>query len=449
MTTSTRVLARPAFARSGPIWPDGADALGLYVFLLMLLPSSLIVGAAGAAGQPSTLFAVVLLGWYLLARLHPDADLYRGRQPVRAAAIGLCCSVLASYVSANRVMMPATELNAANRGLIFLAGWLGVMLVAADGISDERRLATLLRRAVAAAAIMAVIGIAEFATGTDLTKYVTIPGLAVHQQFTELMARAGLIRANSTAAQPLEFSAVMTMALPLALHYARYSAAGRRRRLAWLQAALIVVAIPMAVSRSAIVALAVIAVMLFPTWPARLRRNICLVLLASPVVLWLAAPGLVHGFAATFGQLGTDTSTTSRANALSFAAPFIAAHPWLGQGLATFDPQTYFYVDDQLVTSLIETGVIGLLAILAVFASGWYVTHGMRKMAADKETKDLARALMASLTAAFICFVTFDVLSFTIASGFFFLIAGGAGAAWRIARSRLHADVPAPRVTSR
>ncbi|HUD38880.1 MAG TPA: O-antigen ligase family protein, partial [Streptosporangiaceae bacterium] len=432
MTPSATELKRPIAARLGGPRLDATDALSIFLFLLMLIPSDLVVGAFGAAGRPATLLAAILLAWYLLVKQHPDADLYRGRQPVRAASIGLCCSVLASYVSASRAMMSGTEINAANRGLILLAGWLGVMLIAADGVSDEDRLAVLLRRVVAGATIMAVIGFAEFVTGTDLTRYITIPGLAVHQQVTDLMTRAGLIRANSTAAQPLEFCAVLTMSLPLAIHYARYSRPGRRRLLSWLQVAVIAATIPMTVSRSGIFALIVIALILGPAWPARQRRRAYLALIAIPAALWLAAPGVLHSFTMTFGQLGTDTSTTSRASAWSLAAPFITAHPWFGQGLGTFDPQTYFYVDDQLVTSLIETGIIGLLAVLAVFASGWYVTSKVRKGAADTKTRDLGRSLMASLAAAFICFATFDVLSFSIASGLFFLITGCAGAAWRL-----------------
>ena len=449
MTYASRQLARPArpvAAALATARVDTVTALTCYLFLLMIIPSALVVGAFGAAGRPAMLLGAGLLAWYLLAKQHPQMNLDRGRQPVRTAAIGLSCSVLASYVSANRAAMSTTQLNAADRGLILLAGWLGVMLLAADGIRDAGRLATLLDRIVLGAAIMAAVGIAEFVTGTDLTKYVTIPGLAVHLQVTDLMTRAGLIRANSTAAQPLEFSAVLTMSLPLAIHQARYPASHGQRFGNWMKAALIAATIPMAVSRSAIVALAIIAIMLIPTWPAGQRRRAYLALVVCPVGLWLVVPGLLKSFVSTFSQLGSDTSTTSRANALSHAAPVIAGHPWFGQGLATFNPQVYFFVDDQFVTSLIETGVIGLLALLGIFASGWFLTRSLRIAAPDPKTKDLARCLAASLAVAVSCFATFDVLSFSIASGVFFLIAGCAGAAWRLTVRSAETD-PVPFVS--
>jgi O-antigen ligase len=421
--------------------PDAVSLLSWYLLALMAIPSALVVAAFGAAGRPATLLGAALLGWYLLSRAHPDFQLDQGRQPVRAAAIGLTCSVLFAYISANRSAMSVTEVNAANRGLILLAGWLGVMLLAADGIADSGRLEVLLSRIVLGATAMAVLGVAEFATGTDLTNYVTVPGLTVHQQLTDLMVRDGLVRVNSTAAQPLEFSAVLTMSLPLAIHQARHAL--RRRRLRrWLQVAIIAGTIPMAVSRSAMLALAIIAVILIPTWPASQRRRAYLVLTASAAGLWMIVPGVLRNFATIFGQLGSDTSTTSRADALAMAMPLIAAHPWFGLGFATFSPQTYLFVDDQFLTSLIETGVVGLLALLAVFAAGWHVTRRLRRTAIDRPTRDLAWCLTASLAVALISFGSFDVLSFSIAAGLFFLIAGCAGAAWRLAGARQAADWP-------
>ena len=391
------------------------------------------------------LLAAALLVWYLLARQHPTFDVDRGRQPVRAAAVGLCCSVLASYASVSRSAMSGSQVNAADRGLILLAGWLGILLVAADGIDDEDRLHALLRRVVLGASFMAIIGIAEFATGTDFTQYATIPGLSFHQQVTDLMTRVGLVRSNSTAAQPLEFSAVLTICLPLAIHQARHARSRWDRRLAWSQVALIGATIPMTVSRSAVLALVVAAAVLIPSWPSHERRRAYLALLAVPLAVWLIAPSLAASFASTFSQLGTDTSTTSRTGALSFAAPLIARHPWFGQGLATFNPQTAFFIDDQFITSLIETGIAGLLAIVAVFAAGWYVTRKTRVAATNPATRDLARCLAASLAAFVVFFATFDVLSFSIDSGLFFLLTGCAAAAWRLSGSRQEgARLPLP-----
>jgi O-antigen ligase len=418
---------------------DVVTLLTCYLFLLMAVPASLVVGPFGAAGQPAALFAVPLLGWYLLARQHPSLELDRARQPCRASAILFGCGVLAAYVSANRAAMPTLQSNGADRGLILIAGWLGVLLLAADGIDRADRLAVLLRRIVLGATAMAVLGLIEFSLGIDITKYIAIPGLTVHQQVTDLMTRAGLVRVNATASQPLEFSAVMEMSLPLAIHQARYAPRSLRFR-RWLQVALIAGGVPMAVSRSAIFGLAIIGIMLVPTWPARERRRAYLTVLALPIVVWLGRPGILTSFATVFGQLGTDSSSASRATALSSAGPLIAQHPWFGQGFQTFFPQTHFFVDDQFLTATIETGVVGLAGLLALFWTGWYGARSARLAAADAQTKDLAHCLATIVVVAALYFATFDVLSFPIASGLYFLLLGCIGAVWRLTRADPRAE---------
>jgi hypothetical protein len=296
------------------------------------------------------------------------------------------------------------------------------------------RLRVLLRRVVFGATVLAAMGIVEFATGVNLTQFISIPGLTMHVQASDLMNRDGLSRVMATTAQPLELAAVLGMCLPLAIHQARFAPAGRRGR-RWAQVALIAAALPLTVSRSAIFALAVICLVLIPTWPRRARRRAWAALLAVPTVAWLAVPGILAGFGSVFGQLGSDQSTKSRTGALSSAAPLIAHHPWLGQGLQTFFPQTYFFVDDQYVTTLIETGVIGTAALAGLFAVGWVSARHARAAARAAPERDLGQSLAASIAAAAVFFGSFDVLSFSIASGLYFLVLGCAGAAWRLARS--------------
>ena len=102
-------------------------------------------------------------------------------------------------------------------------------------------------------------------------------------------------------------------------------------------------------------------------------------------------------------------------------------------GLGTFLPQTYFFVDNQYLTSLIETGVLGLVALAAMFATGWVAARSARRIQADAQTRDLLQCLAAAVLAAAVSFYTFDALDFSIASGLAFLLLGCVGAAWRLA----------------
>jgi polysaccharide biosynthesis protein PslJ len=419
---------------------DTVTLLSCYLFLLMAIPSALVVGSFGAAGAPAALFAAVLFCYYLVARQHPALPLNTQRQPVRVAIMLFACVVIAAYISANRSAMPGLEKNGADRGLILLAGWLGLVLLATDGIHRLERLQVLLRRIVLGATALSAMGAVEFFTGLDVAKYIWVPGLTLHTQVTDLISRDGLHRVAATAAEPLELAAVLAMSLPLAIHQARFAPPQLRNR-RWLQVALISGGTLLTVSRSTIFALAVIALVLFPTWSKRERQRAYWALVASVSLIWLARPGLLTTVGGLFGQLGTDQSSKSRTNAYSEAAPYIVHHPWLGQGFGTFLPQTYFFVDNQYLTSVLEIGFVGVTALVALFVIGWFTARGARRRAADAEGRDLGQCLAASVAAAAVCFGTFDALSFSIAPGLCFLILGCVGAAWRLARARQQAEI--------
>lgn len=414
---------------------DAAALLSGYVFLLLVIPSSLVVGSLGAAGAPAAVLAVAVFAWYLAARGHPGLGLDRGRQPVRMAATIFACVIVAAYVSASRHAVSATAQSAADRGLLMVAGWVGVLGLAADGIDRAGRLRVLLRRIVMLGTALAAVGVIEFCTGVNLTRYITIPGLSVHQQVTDLMLRNGLSRVTATTSQPLEFSAVLTMTLPIALHQARFAPVELRVR-RWLQAGLIAAVVPMTGSRSAFLGLAVICIVLFPTWRRRDRHRAYAAMIIAPILVWLVKPSLISSFGALFGRFGSDQSSLSRSSAYAEAGPYISAHPWLGQGFQTFFPQTYFFVDNQYLTSLLDTGALGLLALVACFVTGWFTARSVRATGTDARTRDLGQCLAASIAAGAVCFASFDVLSFTTAAGLFFLLLGCTGAAWRLGRAR-------------
>jgi polysaccharide biosynthesis protein PslJ len=426
------------------------SGLTCYLVLLLAIPSSLVVGPLGAAGAPADVFAVFLFCWYLLARLHPATPVDTGRQPVRVAAALFACATMASYVSANRTTLTGLMQNGSDRGLILLAGWMGVVLLTADGIDRADQLATVLRRVVIGVTAMSVMAIVEFITGQDFSKYIVIPGLSVHEPVTDLINRNGLFRAMATAGQPLELTAVLLMCLPIAIHKARFASGSSRLR-RWLPVALIGGALPTTVSRTSILGLAVIIIALFPTWSRRDRRRGYGVLLAAIALCGVADPKILAGFGSLIANAGTDTSISSRTSAYSAALPYIAQHLWLGFGFQTFYPQNYFFIDNQYLTSLIETGVVGLLALITLFATGWFTARSARWIAPSEESRDLLQSLAASVAAAAASFSTFDVLSFVIAPGLAFLLIGCAGAAWRLARAgQLHPAgqppaVPGPR----
>jgi O-antigen ligase len=412
---------------------DAVTLLTVYLFLLMAIPAPLVFAPLGGAGGPATIFAALLLGCYLLTLIHPSLALDRGPQPVRVAAVVLTCAVIATYISANRRTLPGLEENGADRGLIIMLGWLGVMLLAADGIPSMARLKTLLGRVIFGATAMASLAIVQFFTGLSAAQYIVIPGLTTQTPFTDLLTRDQLNRPSATAINPIELAVVLAVCLVIAVHRARFAPDGRRGR-RWVQVAIIAIALPMTVSRTGIVALVVAGIVLLPTWPKWDRRAAYVAGLAGTAFLFATKPGLLGEFRSLFLQVGSDTSSASRTGAFSSSLPFIMQHPWLGRGFGTFLPATYFFTDDQFLLTLIETGIIGLAALLGLFITGWLTARRARRISTNPEIRDLGQTMAATVAIAAVSFATLDELSFAIAASLTFLIIGCTGALWRLAR---------------
>jgi polysaccharide biosynthesis protein PslJ len=414
---------------------DAVTVLTVYVVLLMGIPAALVVAPLGAVGGPAIIFAAVAFVFYLVTWLHPALAPERCRQPVRGAAILFACAIIATYVSVNRHIMPGLERNGADRGLILIFGWLGILLMASDGIVSMERLKKLLGRIVILGTFMAGLGITQFFTGLDATKYIIIPGLTAQAPTTDLLSRNGLNRPAATAAHPLEFAAVLAMVLPIAINRARFAPPELRVR-RWLQVALIGAALPMTVSKAAVLALGVVCLVVLPTWSKVERRIAYVVMILGVVALWFLVPGLLSTFRTLFATLTGDSSTTSRTSAFSTALPYIAQHPWLGHGFGTFFPATYFFTDDQYLLSLIEIGVVGVLALLGLFITGLVTARKVRHVTTNPEIRDLGQALTATIAVSMVTFATFDALSFGMAAGLTFVFLGCAGAALRLVRTQ-------------
>jgi hypothetical protein len=420
---------------------DPVTLLTIYLVLLVGIPSRLVFSPLGGLGAPATVFAVLMFGWYLLAWFHPRSVLDRGRQPMRLAGVLWLCAILASYISANHHPLTTLAMNGADRGVIIACGWLGIMLVAADGITSLDRLRTLVRRIVFGATAMACLGIWQFFTGFDASKYIIIPGLNTVEPYIDLLSRGSFRRPSATAIHPIEFGVVLALCLPLAIHQARYAPPGKRVR-RWAQVGLIAATLPMTVSRSALLGLLVVILVILPIWPRRDRGRAYLVMIAGLVGLRALVPGLIGTIRDLFLTIGSDSSTTERVGAFSHAAPFIAQHPLFGQGFGTFQPQIYFFTDDQYLGSLIETGVVGVIALISLFITGWCVARAGRRASTDPEVRHLAQCLAAPPAVALISYATFDAFAFPMAAGMTFLLLGCSGAVGRLARAESPAANP-------
>ncbi len=429
--------------------------LTAYLVLLIGLPSRLIFAPLGAPGTPANILGIGAFVWWCCATVGGQNPV-KGLTPLRVAVGFLTVSVLASYANGMATgwyappgvrqvtdelwtLVPPTVgevssamISAADRGLLGYAGWVGIALMTAEGLRSWKDLELLVRVVVWLGAMTAVIGMVQFWTGFDIAGLFTIPGLSANADFGAVDSRSVLNRVAGTASHPIEFGVVMGALIPLALHCGIYRT---RSKVAFLPVVLIGVACSLSVSRSAVLVGGVALLILFAGWPPLWRRRLLLVVPAAVVLLRVAVPGLVGTLLALFTNLFNDDSVSGRTADYGVVLGIDADHPILGRGLFTFVPRYYRILDNQYLMFLLELGVVGLVAALVLYGTGFTSARRAFRTADDEQGRHLGLALSAAIAGLPVSLLTFDSWSYAMATGLTFTLIGMAAAARQLALS--------------
>jgi hypothetical protein len=414
---------------------DATSLLTVYIVLLIAIPSKLVIGPLGGAGTPAQIIGLLGAFWYLWFRVQRHEHQDFGRQPVRTATLLFAAAVCASYVAAMIRPINQSEISTADLGLVGLIGWVGIIVVANDGIVSVERLFVLLRRVAAMGGALAALGIVQFFSGEPLTNYIDIPGLSVNTAFSGVAAREGFTRPAGTAVHPIEFGVVLVAILPIALACAM-TMRDRPWIRRWFPVIAIGTAIPLSISRSAIVGAIVCLAVLLPAWPKSSRRWMYAAVVGMLVVFFTTIPGFLGTLTGLFTGIGSDTSAASRTGSYAIAWEFIQRSPVIGRGFSTFLP-SYWILDNQYLGLVIETGIVGLLTWIGLLLTGfWSALWAGRRPTGDPRLRQTGHALAASIAAIAVCNALYDLLAFPMSAGILFLMLGLSGALLRLTRAR-------------
>lgn len=436
----------------------------VYLVLLLLLPSQLVFLPLGSPGKPATLWSIAGLVWWCCLSVGGLAR--KGRvTPIRIALGLLAVAVLASYadgmvsgwyappttrqitdelwtlVPPTVDQITAVSISAADRGLLSMAGWLGVTLIAAEGMRSWRDLDLVISWLSWLGAVVAAVAVVQFTTGVDLVRYITVPGLSLNTELGGVLQRSVLRRVSSTAIHPIEFGVTMACLLPLALHRAIFRWGSRG---ALVPVGLIFLGAALSVSRSAILALAVSGLILLLGWPPAWRLRALFLLPAAVVGLRVAVPGLVGTIYSLFYNLGNDPSIDGRTSDYAVVFDLFGDHPWLGRGLYTFVPRNYRILDNQWLMVMLELGLVGLVAVLVLLLTGYFCARSTFRHATTPASRHLGLAIASSIAGAAVSMATYDAWGFPMHTGLCFLLIGLAGASWRLARHDRLTEVASP-----
>lgn len=415
-----------AFAAGPVVRVDAAWLLSVFVALLLLIPANLTIAALGSIGTPALIVGLFALLWWLGSQMNRTSSTLTPAQPIRRAMFCFTIAVLFSYVAATVRPIDGFELNGADRGLLLVASWLGIVLLTSDGLIGISRLEAPLRLLVLFGAVVAVVGIAQFLTRIPFVDVIQIPGLTPNNELTSIYNRSGFTRAAGTSTHPIEFGVVLSMILPIALHFA-FSDTHRNRLARWFPVAVIAFAVPITISRSALVGVAVALLVLIPSWSVQRRRLSYVVIAAGIVAIFVTIPGMVGSLTKLFTGISEDGSARSRTDSYSLALDFIYRSPIFGRGISTFLPE-YRILDNQYLGLLIEVGVVGTLAAVGLFLVAVVSALRSRRLTRDPRARSLAQSLAAMVAAGACTFATFDAFGFPQASGLMFLGIGCIGA---------------------
>ena len=407
---------------------DAGTVTTAFLVTLLLLPSRFVIGPLGAIGTPAKLIAIAGLIWWLGTRLDPELGGDHGSQPMRIALLAYLWWSLLAFSTAFVRPLSEVEASSATRTLIEVVALTGLALLVADGVAERSRLDVLLRRMVALVGITAAFGLLQFA-GFDPVQYLRIPGLSVNLQFQTVAERSQLPRVSGTAIHAIEFGVLLAVAAPFALHYAFY---GPRRIAAGIWCVLILAAVPTAVSRSAVVVLAISLGILALKWSWNRRLWLLVASLVFMLVARAAAPGLLGTLRALFLWWGADDSIEGRTKDYLPIYNYVSDSPVFGRGLGTFEPSEYFFLDNEWLMAAVTSGVPGVLFLLALFVVGLSLARGVRRRTLEESTAHLSQVFLGVIAGFAVAFGTYDALSFNITAGLFFFILGAVGAFWRL-----------------
>lgn len=456
----------PHQAKSSALrWSGSVPALVLlkaYLLLLLLIPNEQVFAPLGSAGTPATIAGLGFLLWWVLTRLSGGARPTRHVNPLHFALGLLLVAAVLSYALGlasgwirpldirqetdaliSELPVRTSELQeksvlGATRGLITICSWAGVALVIMDGLRSRDEVREFVDWLVWLTAVVAAIGIYQYITGDNLARLIQVPGLSADEAFGVSIQRADLNRVSASATHPLEFSAILAAVIPFAIHRALYPRRAaerpstRRRSISdVLPAILLLVATPMAVSRTGILALLISFTVLFVGWPNSRRIGLLIIAPLALIVMRSALPGLLGTIRDLMTQALGDPSVQARTTDYAVVLDIYARHPWFGRGPFTFIPQYYRTLDNQYLMNLVELGAVGLVATVGFFLCGFYLATYVKRHAITEEDRHLGLAAAAAILAIASTYFAFDAWGFGKAGAVSFVLLGIAGAAWR------------------
>ena len=233
------------------------------------------------------------------------------------------------------------------------------------------------------------------------------------------------------AEQGLELVAMLSMALPIAIVGLMESTRWPRRIVYGLAVCVLVGAMLSTYRKSALLA-PISACLVLAYFRRRELLKLApfglIVLVAMPILSPNALGSVIDQFAPN--RLGVST-VSDRISDYDAIRPDILSHPVFGRGFGSYEHTTYRVLDNDLLTRLVESGIVGLVAFILMVVMIIAVAAPIIR-SRDPARASPALAIAAAAAPFLVLSVLFDIMSFPHApyilltlAGLLSVIAGG------------------------
>ena len=396
--------------------------------LLLVVPSELVlIGPLQSNGSPVRLLG--LLGLFLaVAGFLADRLPVGPPRAVRGVALLYLATVLLGWATAQGRSGGGTGGAEVDRALLIAASATGLALICSLTtltLAAAQRLAAAL---VAGGAVCALVGalqvvgvVGAWSTVVDLPLMHTVVGS------TGRADRLGVARVSGSAAHPIEYSVCLALLVPLGAHLALHARTAVGRRWAATATAVMLLGLPLGLSRAGLLAVLVCLVTYGAFVPSAQRWRLAGAATLAVALAIVLAPRVVGAFSQLVLGAEQDDSITGRLVDYPRMIERWSSSPWLGAGSVTEGSEVY-YTDNQWLVTLVGTGVVGVVGLAVLLLGGALcASSAALGRPSGSAGRSLQGALCAGLLGAAVGAGSFDMFSFQMVTFLAFALLGLVG----------------------
>jgi O-antigen ligase len=408
--------------------------LALLCFLVGALPTVVVPpGPLRSNGSPVRIIAIiffglVILGFVLMRRTTST----RSVRPGIMVIVLYLVLILAIYgvglihwgAAGVRDMLSDWVIESSKtRTMLQMLANIGVALYILRRVETARQRAILLGCLAIGLTFACAVGVLQQAN-IDLRYLLKPPGFVLNIEDVALSERAGAKRVVGTSQHAIEFSVLAAVTVPLTIHFARFAGNRNIRWLALLACGLALLAIPAAISRTGVLAIA--AALGVYMWNVKLRAlALSIVAGAAAIMGYMAAfPAVAHALQQTIVNSEQDESVLARRADLATVSETFRAHPIFGLGLGGSPPSEYGFLDNQWLQAIVQGGIVGLAAMIVLTGGCIFGFSAALRVATTPRERDEIFMLGAMFAAILVSSFTFDVFAYQQSALILFIVFG-------------------------